>query len=412
MSNVTCVEGESSLAFAESFVQAVYEDLNDVKHSFFRIGFRLYEASNMRYYAGLGYANIADLALDKFGFSKSTTYELIRIYEMTRGEAPLLMSPEYDKFSQSQLRELCRLNYCADTFKAIVKPTDNVADISGAVTYWNKYVSKHGGSPAVNSIKELLALKAREDAQKCAYAEKSGLCNEIPVAQIPVRQGLDLAAEKPETGKKCAYAENTAETPAQPAELSTGGIIETCLKQDRRKNEIYGIYAAEQPSKEEFIKLLKKLYGTGGETWEYGGYKDKTYSPAKGITLSDLNGRSLIISWSVAASRIKKLIEANRYLTEDEYAAEPDKPMQAFPELTVPEENTEEPEELPEYSEPAERRERTVREYLSGLPTEKLADAILVKILNIYPFRGESSRFLSMLRQPLTEWLNKPYSEK
>ncbi len=223
-------EHKTQLAFANGFVESVYGDLNDIKHSFFRIGFRLCEAAKLGYYKTLGYANITDLALDKFNFSKSTTYELMAIHELARGETPLLMAPQYEEFSQSQLRELCRLKMDTPGFMRIVKPSDKVATIGFAVTFWNKYVFKHSGGPQVKNINDLLELdidtpldavervlemrKARKTAnfdsvENSAYAEKSEPEQENYDGQLPGQTKLSLEEETPDNSKFSAYAENS-----------------------------------------------------------------------------------------------------------------------------------------------------------------------------------------------------------
>lgn len=56
----------------------------------------------------------------------------------------------------------------------------------------------------------------------------------------------------------------------------------------------------------------------------------------------------------------------------------------------------------------APRRQQTNREYLATLSDEELINKLLVKILNVYPFRGESSKFLSTVRGHLKQWFNEP----
>ena len=49
---------ELSVSEAEKFVKLVKSDLDDIKHSFFTIGFRLHEANEFKYFRELGYENI------------------------------------------------------------------------------------------------------------------------------------------------------------------------------------------------------------------------------------------------------------------------------------------------------------------------------------------------------------------
>ena len=96
-----------SLPAQQSFINLIYEDINDIKHKFIDIGFRLDEAQRLHYPEELGYNNIHELAEHLFGFKKSTTYSLINDYQRFGYKMKLL--PEYEKFSQSQLTEMCSL---------------------------------------------------------------------------------------------------------------------------------------------------------------------------------------------------------------------------------------------------------------------------------------------------------------
>ena len=92
------------LTLEESMIKFIYEDLNDIKHKFVDIGFRLKEANNLKYYTRLGYETIEQLAEDLFDMKKSSVYSLIGIAEIFCDGRNLL--PEYEKFSQSQLTEM------------------------------------------------------------------------------------------------------------------------------------------------------------------------------------------------------------------------------------------------------------------------------------------------------------------
>lgn len=123
---------------AEDFVKEVNLDLNDIKHSFFRIGFRLSEACENAYFRDLGFDNIADCAEALFGFKKTTTYDLMLIYSRYHNRAaPMFIDKPYDKYSQSQLLALCSVRVASDTFFSYVSPTDTVDTIKKASKIWN-----------------------------------------------------------------------------------------------------------------------------------------------------------------------------------------------------------------------------------------------------------------------------------
>lgn len=110
---------ENSLTFANSFVKQTLQDLNDIKKSFFVIGFRLNEANEFGYYSALGYKDIYELAADKFGFEKTSTKNLMAINlvycDHYRGgkdykRYTMFLSDNYDKYSQTQLVEMLPLS--------------------------------------------------------------------------------------------------------------------------------------------------------------------------------------------------------------------------------------------------------------------------------------------------------------
>jgi hypothetical protein len=123
---------------AEDFVKEVNLDLNDIKQSFFRIGFRLSEANSNGYYRDFGFENISDCAEALFGFKKTTTYDLMQIYwRFHNRAAPLFIDKPYVKYSQSQLVALCSVGIAFDTFFSYVSPDDTVGTIKKAAKLWN-----------------------------------------------------------------------------------------------------------------------------------------------------------------------------------------------------------------------------------------------------------------------------------
>ena len=90
----------SEESYAQAFIRCMNEDLNDVKRSFIKIGFRLAEANEFKYYKELGYENIAELAEAEFGFKQSTTYEFMKVYELAHDKnCRMGIAEEYNKFS-------------------------------------------------------------------------------------------------------------------------------------------------------------------------------------------------------------------------------------------------------------------------------------------------------------------------
>lgn len=322
---IVALQEQDDVIMAESFIENVYKDLDDIKHSFFRIGFRLCEANKLKYYKALGYQNITELAEDKFGFKKTVTYELMQIYELAHSErAPMQIADKYDKYSKSQLAEFCKIKYLSSNFMEIVSPTDTVADIREAVKIWNKHY--YNCYSQVHSIAELLE-KYGEPQEP---AGQSGTQKQLPgqtVIDLPDEQSSE---EYDADVNFYGYAENPgvadgAETIAEaPApELTDGELIDYCLKAGygcgkRGKFEIYEYNSERQPTRNLFLEYVKQKYGTGGHGGAGEPMNEISYSPTKGVTIERLSGGKLELPWTYVAGRLSRLIEANEYLTAEE----------------------------------------------------------------------------------------------
>ncbi len=351
---IAALEEQEAKIMAEGFVQNVYNDLNDIKHSFFVIGFRLTEANNLKYYKALGYQNITELAEDKFGFKKTVTYELMQIYALAHNvQSPMRIADKYDKYSKSQLAEFCRLRYCPDEFIQIVTPQDNVDTIGRAVTFWNKYIAKHSATPTataeIASITDLLlidietplskvqsVIEQRKAAQQSgesnsAYAEtfadKSEMRGQLPGQTVIDITEIQTVEENNFSGnpEKSEVADEP-ETMPEALELTDGELIDYCLKVgygcgEHGKFRIYEYYYERQPTRQLFISYVKSEYGTGGHGGAGEPVHDISYSPSKGVTIERLSGGKIELPWTYVTGRINRLIELNEYLSADEQAA-------------------------------------------------------------------------------------------
>ncbi len=326
---IVALQEKEDRIMAEGFVESVYADLSDIKHSFFRIGFRLAEASKNCYYKPLGYQNIAELAEDKFGFKKSTTYQLIQIYELAHNEqAPFQIAEKYEPFSKSQLEELCRLKYLSANFTEIVRPSDTVADIREAVNIWNKHYFEC--YQKVHNIAELLE-KYREPKQTAQGERLQG--------QLPGQTVIDISEVKNvedfnEVNKFSGYSENSANVLDEPEMLSEafapamtdGELIDYCLKEGygcgkHGKFEIYEFYYYRQPTRNLFLDFIKRQYGTGGHGGAGLVIANIDYAPSKGVTIERLSGGKLELPWTYITGRITRLIECCNYLSAEEQTA-------------------------------------------------------------------------------------------
>lgn len=121
----------------EDFVNLVRLELDDIKHSFFKIGFRLREANNCKYYLKLGFESIEDCAEALFGFGKTTTYDLMRIsFLFANKDCPMQIDPTYEGYSQSQLVLFSQINLSQRNFIKMASPSDSITKLKKAKKYW------------------------------------------------------------------------------------------------------------------------------------------------------------------------------------------------------------------------------------------------------------------------------------
>ena len=141
-------EQEYQIDCANTFLKWTREDLKDVTKAFFKIGFRLHEARQYRYFEALGYPDIETLAEEEFGFKRSTTYGFIQVYENTCTKyGHNTMNEQYIGYDYSKLLELSKVKLARTDILNRIKPTDTVRDIHQYVKYWNEYTSKHSHCP-------------------------------------------------------------------------------------------------------------------------------------------------------------------------------------------------------------------------------------------------------------------------
>lgn len=147
----------------EAFEIGLNKAMQRAKLSFFEVGYWLYHANDKYgFLSKNGYNNIAEYAYEKFGLSKSATYDLIKVYRRFRDETGLSLDPNYHHLNQSQLIALSRMKYTQKDFLSKVKATDTVSDIEKAVKIYNS--SNETLSPkAYSNISEYIALKEKQE---------------------------------------------------------------------------------------------------------------------------------------------------------------------------------------------------------------------------------------------------------
>lgn len=219
---MTTDEKEYALDCAQTFLKWTREDIKDVTKSFFKIGFRLYEARTYRYYEALGYPDIETLAEEEFGFKRSTTYGLMQVYEKTcqkRGHNS--MDERYIGYDYSKLLELCKPRYGGDSFLSNIKPTDSVRDIRKYVKFWNEYSEKHSGCPSIT----LQEWKAQQEIVNVP-ALPSIASNRKEEPQL-----VPMPGTKGNWGER--HFNDTEETTEPPATVQTFGLP-TCATVEKK----------------------------------------------------------------------------------------------------------------------------------------------------------------------------------
>lgn len=118
-------EGDSPDALALGSFEFISKDLNDIKRSYFRLGFHLNEFDNCKYYQQFGFTCLSDFALHNWGLEKSFVSRCISVFKFTaqyRGMLPTMFQEEvYKPYSYSQLVEMISmdeetLHKCSPTF--------------------------------------------------------------------------------------------------------------------------------------------------------------------------------------------------------------------------------------------------------------------------------------------------------
>lgn len=162
MDNFLCIPEDNRISTKtfEEFETGLYKAMHRVKLSFFEVGYWLYYAQDRyNFLQDNGYNNISEYAFEKFGLSKSTTYDLIKVYRRFRDESGYAINPEYIRLSQSQLVALSRMKYTEKYFLSRVQPSDTVADIEKAVKIYNS--SSQSKPTAYSDIKEYIEISEK-----------------------------------------------------------------------------------------------------------------------------------------------------------------------------------------------------------------------------------------------------------
>lgn len=128
-------EGDEPDDMALGSYDFISRDLNDIKRSYFRLGFHLNEFDRCKYYQQFGYTCLSDFALHNWGLEASFVSRCIAVFLFTAkysGALPTMFQEEkYQPYSYSQLVEmismdddtlrLCTPNYSVRELREIKK---------------------------------------------------------------------------------------------------------------------------------------------------------------------------------------------------------------------------------------------------------------------------------------------------
>ena len=246
MNEVLKKEANELLPYAEEFLKQTRQDLDDAKTSFFKIGFRLNEANRGGYFRALGYEDIYALALDEFGFEKTTTKNLMAInykycvHGTGSGYSPYSMqiAEKYRKYSQTQLVEMLPLmdserEYIPEDF-TIAELRDYKKVCKNPTVYgisWTSY--RKDPRASVKQYREKKAeeeCKARQDetivfdgqmyftdtGETAEFHQSGGGVFSLPVSQLTEEEDLCGALDEVlEECKEIAKEESAADTMAR-----------------------------------------------------------------------------------------------------------------------------------------------------------------------------------------------------
>ena len=171
-------------ASIEEIEKSIDEDKDKLRETFFQIGYKLTLVKNCSLYTVLGYENIIDYASARFGFGKTTTYDLLNVYERTRDFFnPNQMDSKYKKYNQSQLVAMSGSHWASDSLVDFIESDDTVDDIKKYTRIWDRDYRVTGNRPEGKNLKEALAI---ENSKKEERAKEKALAESIAPGQIEI----------------------------------------------------------------------------------------------------------------------------------------------------------------------------------------------------------------------------------
>lgn len=249
---------------ALEFVSTVRCYLSDVSRSFFKIGYELHKAQQGQHFKALGYETLEDLAEDAFGFSKTTMYDMLKVYGACRsrfveGE----MCEAYKGYSFSQLAAMRSGRYAtpyALTDRQRVKPTDSVRAIKKYVSYFNKYTDRHAGYPK-ETLQEWLAQEEERQAQLESSEQLTlGELVEEPEEQDETPGEIFRTSELQDTAEEFEEIEEASEEVEETEIVSRETETETQRYTFENRDKIRAFYGDYANWERMILTMWLKLY--------------------------------------------------------------------------------------------------------------------------------------------------------
>ena len=163
----------------EEQVKIIKGGCNRIAHSYIQIGFALKEIKDRQLFkaASNGYSAYADIetfAFKVFGFSRTTTYNLLGVIEEFCDSNKKALKSYYSDFSYSKLVEMLPLGY--QQYKTI-DSTATVSEIRELKKIWDKYGfdDKQTWKEALRKGRERMAEEANKERTEKAQQKTAGL---------------------------------------------------------------------------------------------------------------------------------------------------------------------------------------------------------------------------------------------
>lgn len=199
----------------EDFVNLVKLELNDIRNTFFKIGFRLREANNCGYYIKLGYSSIEECAEALFGFKKTTTYDLMAIAaKFADSKAPMTLQERYRKYNQSQLVLFTQIKIMANEFISIVRPEDTIDKLKKAKKYWNG-ICIAGARSRSKTIDEFISICDEYQSKNNSLSEK-----DFKTLDKIINNKNSACSEKDNSSENSGYPEKSESKSEDVIEIS------------------------------------------------------------------------------------------------------------------------------------------------------------------------------------------------